>query len=109
MDVHVPRAVSDQLLLCGVDVITAQRDGTDQLPDDELLDRATALGRVLFTRDRDLLRIAAQWQSEGRDFAGVIFAHQLLVSIGRCVQDLEMIAKVCEPVDMRDRVQYLPL
>src|SRR5947207_2299904 len=34
---------------------TAQEDGTAQLEDALLLDRATALKRVLFTRDEDLL------------------------------------------------------
>jgi hypothetical protein len=39
-------------------VLTAQEDGTGELPDPELLDRATELGPVLFTQDDDLLREA---------------------------------------------------
>jgi hypothetical protein len=35
----------------------------------------TALGRVLFSRDEDLLREAAQRQQRGETFAGVIYAH----------------------------------
>jgi hypothetical protein len=47
MDVHVPAAVTQALRLRGVDVLTAQEDNARRLLDDELLDRATALGRVL--------------------------------------------------------------
>ena len=58
MDVHVRRAVADGLRLRGVDVLTAQQDGANQLEDAALLDRATSLGRLLFTQDEDLLREA---------------------------------------------------
>ncbi len=93
--------------LRGVDVVTAQEDGTRRYPDDQLLDRAGARGRVLFSRDEDLLREAKARQTSGRAFAGVIYAHQLRVTIGRCIEDLEMIAKVCETEDFRDRVARL--
>jgi hypothetical protein len=55
MDVHVHRAVTEGLRLRGVEVLTAQEDGTPQYEDPALLDRATQLGRVLFTQD-DLLQ-----------------------------------------------------
>jgi hypothetical protein len=48
MDVHVKRAVTDGLRRRGVDVLTAQEDGTNRLHDSDLLDHATSLGRVLF-------------------------------------------------------------
>jgi len=108
-DVHVPRAIAQQLRLRGVDVLTAQEDGADQFLDSELLDRAMALNRVLFSQDDDLLREATQRQRHGEHFAGVIYAHQLKVTIGQCVQDLELIAKVAEPGDFVDWVEYLPL
>ena len=90
-------------------MLTAQEDGASRASDDQLLDRANNLGRVLFSRDEDLLREAKARQNSRRDFAGVIFAHQLRVTIGRCIADLEIIAKVCEPEDFRNRVEYLPL
>jgi hypothetical protein len=109
MDVHVPRAVTEGLRMRGVEVLTAQEDGADRLPDPDLLDRATALGRVLFSEDSDLLREAARRQLAGESFAGLVYAHQLKVTVGGLVQDLELIAEVCEPEDIRDRVEYLPL
>jgi|SRR5215467_1628128 len=73
MDVHVRRTVTAGLRLRGVDVLTAQEDGTGELPDPELLDRATELGRVLFTQDDDLLREAKRRQQTGESFAGIIY------------------------------------
>ena len=109
MDVHVPRAITEGLRLRGVDVLTAQEDGARTLGDDELLDRATSLGRVLFTRDDDLLAEATRRQRERTDFAGVIFAHQLHATIGQCVRDLELIATAGEPSDLASRIEFLPL
>ena len=109
MDVHVRRAVTNGLRLRGVDVITAQEDGTDRWPDDRLLDRAGELRRILFSQDDDLLAEAELRQHEDRAFAGVIYAHQLDITIGQCVKDLEFIAKVAQPEDIRNRVEFLPL
>jgi hypothetical protein len=109
MDVHVPSAITAGLRLRGVDVLTAQEDDTRRVSDAALLDRATALHRLLFTRDEDLLREASQRQERGQPFAGVIYAHQLRVSIGQCVQDLAVIALAGEPEDFANRVEYLPL
>jgi hypothetical protein len=108
MDHHVPTAVTAGLRQRGVDVITAAEDGSDTLEDDALLNRASSLGRVLFSQDQDLLVISHQWLQTGRDFAGVVYAHQLAISIGQAVRDLELIAKVLDPDDMRNRVEYLP-
>lgn len=63
----------------------------------------------MFTRDTDFLIESARRQSAGTAFAGVIYAHQLRVSIGACVDDLELLALACEPADFADRVQYLPI
>lgn len=100
MDVNVRRAVTDGLRLRGAEVLTAQEDGTRELDDDALLDRATALGYVLFTQDEDLLREAAQRLQRGKAFTGVIYAHQLTMTVGQCIRDLE---------DFVNRVEYLPL
>jgi hypothetical protein len=79
------------------------------MADPELLDRATELGRVLFTQDDDLLIEASLRQGEETLFSGVIYAHQLRASIGACVHDLEIMAHAGEPEDLRNRVVFLPL
>jgi predicted nuclease of predicted toxin-antitoxin system len=109
MDVHVHGAITEQLEIRGIDVITAQDDGRGEDDDDQLLARATELGRAIFTQDEDFLTIAATWQEQSLEFAGVVYAHQLRVGIGKCVEDLELIAKCYEPVDLLNRVEYLPL
>jgi len=106
---NVPSAITEGLKLRGVDVLTAFEDGTHRLSDPELLDRAGELGRVLFSMDRDLLAEATERQRVGREFPGVIYVHQEQCSIGRCVNDLELIARIMEPEELRDLVQFLPL
>jgi predicted nuclease of predicted toxin-antitoxin system len=75
MDVYVRSEITEGLRLRGVDVTTAQEDGSHRLSDLELLDRASELGRILFSLDADLLREAARRQREGIDFAGIVYAH----------------------------------
>jgi hypothetical protein len=109
MDVHVPRAVTEQLRLRGVDVRTAQEDETTEYEDAELLARALALGRVVFSQDQDFLVIAAQWQAAGLVFAGIVFAEQRRLSIGQCVADLELIGIAANPEDIANTLVRLPL
>jgi hypothetical protein len=108
-DVHVPYAITFGLRLRGIDVLTSQEDGTREVDDDVLLNRATALGRILFSQDKDLLREAQKRQQIGEAFGGVIYAPQLGVSIGQCIDDLELIAQCSEPDEWLNRVDYLPL
>ena len=109
MDHHVPAPVTAGLRLRGVDCLTAEADGTATLADEQLLQRASDLGRVLFSQDLDLLEIAAAWQEAGRDFAGLVYARQLGITIGNAVRDLELVAKVFDPPEMRGRVLRIPL
>lgn len=109
MDHHVPKAITMGLRLRNVDVVTAYEDGADQLDDDLLLKRAHELGRALFTQDDDLLEEAAKCQREGISFSGVIYGHQLRVTIGACVQDLEIISKSGDMDDLKNQVVFLPL
>jgi len=109
MDVHVRREVTDGLRRRGVDVVTAQEDGADTLPDPLLLDRAGDLRRLLFSQDEDLLAEAVSRQRSGRSFMGVACAHQLKTTIGQCIDDLELIAKACDLSEFAERIVYLPL
>jgi len=59
--------------------------------------------------DDDLLRITHQRLRSGIAFAGLIYAQQLNITIGQAVRDLELIAKVLEPDEMRDRIEFIPL
>lgn len=108
-DVHVRRAVVDGLRLQSIDVLTAHEDGTTRLADPLLLDRATELQRVIFTQDDDFLREAKRRQQSNEPFTGVIYAHQLNITIKECIEDLALIALASELEEWRNRVEYLPL
>lgn len=108
-DVNVRAEITRALRARGVDLVASEEDGTREFSDSDLLDRATALGRVLFTRDADLLAEAVMRQRNGLTFAGVVYAHQLRVTIRQCVDQLELIAKVSEISEWLNRVEYLPL
>jgi hypothetical protein len=109
MDVHVPAAVTRSLLLRNVDVLTAQLDGTTELEDPDLLDRATELGRVMVSQDEDMLTEGTRRQRNGIHFAGIFYAHQLGITIGQFINNLEVLALCGEPRDYADRVEYLPV
>lgn len=109
MDVHVPRPITRGLRRRGVEVLTAQEDGTAQWEDPGLLDRTGELGRVLFSQDEDLLIEAARRQREGIHFASLIYAPQLELSVGQFIEELEILAKAGLLTDFVNRVQYLPM
>lgn len=109
MDENVHRSITGGLRLRGVDVLTVQEDGRRRLADPRVLDRATELGRILFSQDEDLLVEARRRQSAGIPFAGLVYAHQLHVTIGDCVRDLEIVAQAARLDEMADQVLFLPL
>jgi hypothetical protein len=90
-------------------VLTAQEDGTDRWRDQDLLDRAAELERVLFSQDEDLLVEAARRQNQGVAFKGVIYAPQLALTTGLFIEQLELLAKAGVPADFANAVQYLPM
>ena len=109
MDEHIHKAVTNGLRIRGVDVLTVQEDGLAGEPDLIILDRATALNRLIFSQDQDFLIEANRRQVEGIEFAGLVYGHQVEVSIGDCIYGLELIAKLGTPEEFINRVEYLPL
>jgi hypothetical protein len=108
-DVHVNQRVIDGARARGVDIITAQEDGRRRDGDDVLLLRAAALGRVMVSQDEDMLSHASRFIAAGVDFAGLIYAHQLNITIGQFIDDLELLCLVEDPPYMRNRIEWLPL
>ncbi|MEO8493480.1 MAG: DUF5615 family PIN-like protein [Planctomycetota bacterium] len=109
MDHHVPSAITRGLQQRGIDVLTVGDDQTEQWDDEALLQRATELNRIVFTQDDDFLAIGRSWQHSGRDFAGIVYAQQLRVTIGQAIRDLELIAQVMSLDEMRNRIDFVPL
>ena len=92
-----------------MDVLTAQEDGSQRLEDPELLDRALALRRVLFTQDDHVLMEAARRQRAAKPFFGVIYADQRNITVRQSIDDLELMAKACAGDELINRVVFLPL
>lgn len=109
MDVRIRRAVTVALRLRSTDVLTAQEDGSAELDDDRLLQRATLLGRVLVSQDDDLLREGVRRLRQQEDFSGTVYLHQLRITIGQMVDDLELIARTTSPAEWHGRIEYLPI
>ena len=109
MDENVEGQIVRGLRRRGIDILTVEADGWGKRLDPDVLDRAGELGRVAFSRDEDFLREAVRRQRAGERFLGVIYAHKLRVSLGRCIEDLELLAQAGFPEDFANRVYYLPL
>ena len=109
MDVHVPAAIATGLRRRGIDVLRAQEDNAARLLDSELLDRATALGRVLVSLDKDFTVEVAHRQRVFADFAGVVRLRSDRISVGVYVRELELIASAMEPAELANRITYVPL
>jgi hypothetical protein len=65
--------------------------------------------RLLFSQDEDLLVEATLRQRSGRHCSGVIYGHQLELTIRRAIRDLELLAQAGGFEDFADRIEYLPL
>ena len=89
-------------------MLTAIEDGFDRKLDDEVLERAGHLGRVVFTQDIRFKALAEDWQRQGLSFAGLLFGHQMGATIGRYVVDLELIAFASETTEWQNVVGHLP-
>lgn len=107
-DHNVDRAVAYGLRQRGVDVLTALEDGSHRSSDRALIERATELGRVAVSSDRDFIVEARRRQREGSAFSGVIYVAQITPT-GTWVEELELLAKVGEPKDFADTLLFLPL
>lgn len=93
----------------GCDVLTALDDAHDRRPDDEILDRAQALSRVVVTHDQDFLELAAERQSSCKEFPGIVFCQLSKSSIGGMVKDLVLIAEATSYDELRNQVVWVPL
>lgn len=109
IDENVHAAITNGLRSRGIDILTVQEDERAGLADPLVLDRAVELGRILFTQDRDFLIEANRRQAEGISFIGIVYGHKLMISIGDCIRDLEIIAQIGTIEEFQNRVQFLPL
>lgn len=108
LDEDVHGGIARGLLSRGIDALTVQADGLSGSADSDILDRATDLGRPVFTNDDDFLAEAHARQLHGIPFAGVFYAHAH-TPIGTCIRDLELLALASDPEEYQDRAVFHPL
>jgi uncharacterized protein DUF5615 len=92
----------------GVDVITALEEGMIERGDQEHLEYAAKLQRVLYSFNvADFYNIHSRYLSDDREHAGLILARQQQFTVGEQLRRLlRLIAKV--PADqIKNRVEFL--
>lgn len=109
MDEHVPGPITKGLRERLVDVVTVQDEFREGDDDEQVLDRATELKRILFTCDSDFAEIVASRQVASQTFAGVITIPLSKLAYRQCIDDLEMVAKCSEYEEWEGTIIRLPL
>jgi hypothetical protein len=99
--------VARALTALGIDVVTAGMVGHKGLSDPEHLDYARRENRVTYTTDTDFLRLAADYQSRGEFFAGVIYHPQGARTKRQIIDALVLCDGVFNPEDMHNKVEFI--
>ena len=95
----------------GIDLTTVQEQGTRGKTDADQLEVATALGRVLYSKNvRDFTRLHAEWVSSGRHHSGIIVASagaKAQHGIGEQVRLLMNLLTTRTTAEMVDQLEFL--
>lgn len=91
-----------------VDFRSAQEACLDAIPDAVLLERAAAEGRILVSHDRrTMIQNFHDHLAAGKSSPGLLIVSQDC-TIGEVVEALVHVWALCDPVELRDQVHYLP-
>lgn len=92
-----------------VDAVSIQEVGYDGATDEQVIDFAVKLGRVIVTRDRKTLIAAAKRRSrQGVTVPGVVLT-SARQSPGDAAEDLALIAEGLRPEELANEFVFLPL
>ena len=92
-----------------VDVVRTRDVGLAQAPDEELLEWAATVGRVVLTHDEHtLVGFAYDRVAAGIPMPGVVLVHQW-VPIKRAIDDVLYVSQAGTPPDFDGRVIHIPL
>jgi predicted nuclease of predicted toxin-antitoxin system len=103
LDENCPAAIADGLRRRGIDVTTTAEAGILTASDEQQTSYALAEGRVIFTQDKDFLRINAL----SLPHAGIVYCRQGKRSLGGIIQGLTEIWELMEPAEMHNWLVYL--
>jgi len=92
-----------------LDYVLVHDVGLTSQPDPVLLKWAASKHRIIMTHDdRTMVPHAKQLVRQGEPMAGVILVPQSL-GIGRAIEHLELIIECYSELEMRDKIERLPL
>ena len=91
-----------------LDVATVQERGLRGADDPAILAWAASEGRVLLTSDRRTMPAPARQRMANGETTGVIIVPWTL-SIGRAVEDIELLARASVEGEWERRMEFLPL
>jgi hypothetical protein len=103
LDVNCSKAIAVGLRHHGIGVTTTPEVGLLGALDQEQVADARSSGRVIFTQDRDSLRIHAS----GVPHPGIAYCEKDARTIGQIIRGLIDIWEILDPDDMADQVEYI--
>lgn len=103
LDEHVPHAIAHGLRRRQIDVTTTTDAGLIGAEDEDHVAFALREDRVIFTNDRDFLRIAAA----GTPHAGIVYCPPSESRIGDVIRYLALMSDCLGPDDLRNKIEYL--
>jgi predicted nuclease of predicted toxin-antitoxin system len=91
----------------GIDIVSAQDEGLLSTPDQQHMQRASELGRVVVTADQDFLAIVSDLRRRGGPFPGLFYI-QHGTPVGETVRNIADAAEILDPPDMENWVEWIP-
>jgi predicted nuclease of predicted toxin-antitoxin system len=108
-DVHVSTALVNALRKLGLNVVRVQDDHRRQDSDESLLGRASSMGQVLLTLDRDFVEIGHHWQEIGRPFFGIVCITSDKHGPQLLADDIWLLLEASPRHEVENSVRYVPL
>ena len=103
LDEHCDPAIAAGLRLHGVDVTTTPEAGLLHARDEDHIVYAVQSGRVVFTQDKDFLRLHAA----GMEHRGIAFCQHKTRGIGQIIAALLLVWEIYQPEEIANHVEFL--
>lgn len=91
----------------GLDIVSAAEVGLLGHSDEEHLQKARALDRVILSRDQDFLILAHRCASEAIPFPGLIFI-QTKGTVGEVIRSVTLLAELLSPENIAGWIEWVP-
>lgn len=103
LDENVGNAIAQGLKLRGIDVSTTPLSNLIGSSDEQQLAFAVSQRRVVFTQDKDFLRL----HSVSKDHAGITYCQKGLRATGEIIEGLYLIWECMDSDDIAGQVEFI--